>query len=193
MDTRTRIYIIVAVILCAIALFIGSRDADKKKEHKAEPKQSQTTKKPYVYENKEPPGDIVPGGSSQDMNFSTEELQQTKDLAVQFLKTYHNFDAAHPLQNIENSKSFISPELYNQLKNNPERGTLETVKKRWTEIHVTDTANTSKTKIIWNVIAQSENTTNDGAKELGEDWYLVQLEKVNNQYKVTGVIVNAPN
>jgi Ni/Co efflux regulator RcnB len=190
MDGRTRFYIIIAVILCVIALFLGSRDSSKKKS--IEPKQVQTTKKTYVYEDNAPLKDEDQGGISQDVNFTKEELELTKYFATQFIKTYHNFDAAHPLQNIENSKKYTSDDFYQSLLQNPSRGTLDTVKKRWTEVYVTDTANHSKTKIIWNVVVQSENTNNDGVVELGEDWYLVQLEKVNNQYKVTGVIMNAP-
>lgn len=192
MDGRTRFYILMAVIICAIALFLGSRDSDKKKEKKSEPKQSQATKKSHIYEEEEPPGEALPGGSSQDRNFTPEELQETQSIAIDFVKAYHNFDATQPLQNIETSKKFISQDLYNKLKNNPARGTLEAVKKKWIEVHVTTTANTSKTKIVWNVVVQTENTNNDGTKGFGEDWYLVQLKKVNGQYKVTGVNVNAP-
>jgi hypothetical protein len=192
MDTRTRVYILVTVILCSLALFYGSRGSDKKKDAKPEPKQVQTTKKTHVYEDNASLNDEDQGGISQDSNFTKEELKQSKELAIQFIKIYHNFDASLPLQNIENSKIYMSDDFYQSLLQNPSRGTLETVKKRWTEVYVTDTANRSKTKIIWNVVVHSENTNNDGVVELGEDWYLVQLEKVNNQYKVTGVIMNAP-
>lgn len=192
MDGRTRFYILVAVIVCAIALFLGSRDGEKKKEPKPEQKQAQTTKKVYEYEENASPIDENQGGVSQDVNFTPEELQQTQTIAIEFVKAYHNFDATQPLQNIENSKLFISQDLYDQLKNKAGRGTLDAVKKTWIEVHVTQTANPSKKKIIWNVVVQSENTNNDGVKELGEDWYLVQLEKENDQYKVTGVDVNAP-
>lgn len=185
MDGRTRFYILVAIIMCVIALFLGMRINDKKPESK----HISSPKKMHVYEKTA--SQIPQGGPTQDQNFSQADLDQSKDIAIQFVKSYHNFDASNPLQNIENSKQFMSDDLYTQLKQNPTRGTLEAVKKQWTDINVTTTANSSKTKIIWNVVVQSENTDNDGNKLAGEDWILVQLEKINGQFKVTGVRANA--
>lgn len=185
MDGRTRFYILMAVILCAIALYIGSRDSDKKKEIKPEPKQTQTTKKSYDSEENASLEDTQ-GGISQ------EELLQTKELAIQFTKSYHDFDATHPLQNIENSKNFMSDDYYKYLIQHPSRGTLETVKQKWVTVTVSGTPSTSKTNVVWSLVVHSQNTDNDGKVWERDDWYYIQIKKVNEQYKVTGVNVNAP-
>jgi hypothetical protein len=185
MDGRTRFYILMAVIICAIALFLGTRDSDNKKEIKSEPKQAQPTKKAYDYEDASLI-DEDQGGVSQ------EELQQTKELAIQFTKSYHDFDATQPLQNIENSKNFMSEDYYKYLIQHPSRGTLETVKQKWVSVTDAGAPSTSKTNVVWSLVVHSQNTDNDGKVWERDDWYYIQIKKVNEQYKVTGVNVNAP-
>lgn len=179
------------IAFCLLGLVVGYLNDDKEPK-KEEPKQEKVAKETtYQYHDSESQEEIPPGVSSQDENFSKEEQEASKKVAIEFARTFHTFDASQPAQNIQNSKKFMDEGLYNDYMKNISRGTLDAVKKEALEIHVTQTSNTSKDKLIWNVVVQSKNTDNDGNTRLGEDWYLVQLEKQNGQYKVTGVSVDA--
>jgi len=192
MNLKDKILIGGAIVLCSLFLLIGylNDDEPKKTAPKPEKVAEETT---YQYENpkENEQEEIDPGAPSQDENFSKETLDQTKKLAMDFVKVFHEFDASNPLQNIENSKKYMSEELYSDYMKYPSRGTLDAVKKRVLEMSVTQVSNNAKDKIIWNVIVQSENTDNDGNKNTDEEWYLVRLQKEDDQYKVTGVSVNA--
>jgi len=189
----TKLLIIVSVLVFSLAIFLGFKN-DHTEETKAEPKKETKIEKKeemHVYEEEKEEAAPPKGAASQDENYSKETLDQTKKLAMDFVKVFHEFDAAKPLQNVENSKQYMNEELYSNYLKNPSRGTLNAVKKHVLEMNVTQVSNTAKDKIIWNVIVQSENIDSDGNKNQGEDWYLVRLQKENDQYKVTGVSVNA--
>lgn len=193
MNMRSKILIVIAIAICAVAFFLGS-NSDKKEEAAAKPQQEKQTTTEYASQETgqvEEKETIEKGGPSQDELFSKEELDASKKVAVDFVKVYHNYDASQPFKNLENSKRFIDEYFYIQLQKNISRGTLDAVKKKWTNVGVTETSNTSREKLIWNVVVQSENTDNDGKTWTGEDWYLVELKKEGNEYKVTGVTVNA--
>lgn len=192
MNLRDKILIGGAIVLCSLFLLIGylNDDGPKKAAPKPEKVAEETT---YQYEDpkEDEQEEIDPGAPSQDENFSKEEQEASKKVAIEFAKTFHTFDAANPAKSIEDSKKYMDEDLYKDYMKNIPRGTLDAVKKKPLGINVTQTANTSKEKLIWNVVVQSENIDNDGNKHSGEDWYLVQLEKQNGQYKVTGVSVDA--
>ncbi|MED3865213.1 hypothetical protein [Priestia megaterium] len=193
-----KFFIVLAIAICAVASFVGY-NTQKEEQKAAEAKQQQPKEtKAAAAAPSEPEEDpqqeetpIPEGGPSQDENFTPEELEASKKVAIDFTKEFHNFDAAKPSQNIENSKKFMDEGFYSEFIKNVSRGTLDAVKKQWLEVGVTETSNTSKDKLIWNVVVQTENTDNDGNKNYGEDWYLVELKKEQDQYKVTGVTVNA--
>jgi len=192
-----KFFIVLAIAIIAVAFFIGSKTqntekqaAEAKQEQPKETKAATAPSKPE--EDPQPEETPIPeGGPSQAENFTQEELEASKKVAIDFIKEFHNFDAAKPFQNFENSKKFMDEGFYSDFIKNVSRGTLDAVKKQWLEVGVTETSNTSKDKLIWNVVVQSENTDNDGNKNYGEDWYLVELKKEQGQYKVTGVTVNA--
>lgn len=190
-----KIFIAIAIAVCAIALFIGHKTNESEKTAAAKPEktqqeETQPTEAPEPTE--EPEESTIPeGGPSQDENFSPEELEASKQVAIEFIKQFHNFDASQPFQNLENSKKFMDEGFYSEYQKNVSRGTLDAVKKKWLEVGVTQTSNTSTEKLIWNVVVQTENVDNDGNKNYGEDWYLVELKKENDQYKVTGVTMDA--
>ncbi|MET3689855.1 hypothetical protein ABIC37_005405 [Priestia megaterium] len=194
----SKFFIALAIAICAVASFVGYK-TQQEEQKAAEAKQQQPKKTEAAAvapiepdEDPQPVENEIPeGGPSQDENFSPEELEASKKVAIDFIKEFHNFDAAQPFQNIENSRKFMDDTFYSEYQKNITRGTLDAVKKKWLEVGVTETSNTSKEKLIWNVVVQSENTDNDGNKNYGEDWYLVELKKQQDQYKVTGVTMDA--
>ncbi|MFI8658019.1 hypothetical protein [Priestia megaterium] len=190
-----KIFIAIAIAICAIALFIGYKTNESEKTAAAKPEKEQQEEIQSIEApepTEEPEESTIPkGGPSQDENFSPEELEASKKVAIEFIKQFHNFDASQPFQNLENSKKFMDEGFYSKYQKNVSRGTLDAVKKKWLEVGVTQTSNTSTEKLIWNVVVQTENMDNDGNKNYGEDWYLVELKKENDQYRVTGVTMDA--
>ena len=194
MNKSSKILIVIAIAVCAVAIFLGNKKDDAEKKATPEPVKQETKQEVYKYEEEPVSSPIETEGElSQEENFSKQDLDSSKKLAIDFVKAYHNFDASKPLQNIENSKNFMSKDLYESNIKNPSRGTLDAVKKKWVEVGVTDTANKATDRIVWNVVVQSENVDNDGKKNFGEDWYLVELKKEQGQYKVTDVVIDAIN
>ena len=192
---KGKILIGFVVVLCAVALFLGNRanapkETTKEKVEQKHKEPVQTENDTYHSVNEDDKDIDTTSVPSQTMHFTKEQLNKSKSVAILFVKQYHNFDAYFPAKHIEDSKRYMSDELYKIEMANVSRGTLDAVKKKWTDITVTEVANSSTTKIFWNVIAQSENTDSDGKTVIGEDWYLVQLENMNGEYKVTGVRVN---
>lgn len=193
---KGKILIGFVVVLTILALFLGNRANAPKETTKAkvEHKQkepAQTENDTFHSVNEEDEDIDTTSVPSQTMHFSKEQLNASKSVAILFVKQYHNFDAYFPTKHIEDSKRYMSDELYKNEMKYASRGTLDAVKKKWTDITVTEVSNSSTTKIFWNVIAQSENTDSDGKTSVGEDWYLVQLEFMDGEYKVTGVRMNA--
>ena len=104
----TKFLIIVSVLVFSLAIFLGLKN-DQPTETKAEPKKETKVEKKeemHVYEEEEAAPEK--GAASQDENYSKETLDQTKKLAMDFVKVFHEFDAAKPLKNIENSKKYMS-------------------------------------------------------------------------------------
>lgn len=194
---KGKILIAFVIVLCGVALFLGNRadspkkDSEKTVEQKPN-KPSQQEEEVFRSADEEEETIDPTTVPSQTMHFTQEQLNASKSVAILFVKQYHNFDGYFPTKHIENAQRYMSPELYKMEMANVSRGTLDAVKKKYTDITVTEVSNSSTTKIFWNVVVESENTNSDGRTNFGEDWYLVQLENLNGDYKVTGVRMNDP-
>jgi len=122
-----------------------------------------------------------------------EDLQSTKEIAKKFVKSFASFDAKNPSEHIEKAKPYMSEDMYENYKEQKERGTLTYDKVVPKNLETTEVSNNNTDVIQWNVIMQGEVYDVDGNAEPEEDWYLVTLEKQEAGYKVVGVRVNVPN
>lgn len=122
-----------------------------------------------------------------------EDLQSTKEIATGFVRAFASFNGKNPSEHIEKAKPYMSDEMYQNYKNQKERGTLTYDKVVPETLETTEVSNDDPDVIQWNVIMQGKVYDVEGKSELEEDWYLVTLKKQDNGYKVVGVRVNLPN
>ncbi|MBE5103287.1 Tim44 domain-containing protein [Priestia aryabhattai] len=122
-----------------------------------------------------------------------EDLQNTKEIATEFVRAFASFNGKNPSEHIEKAKPYMSEEMYENYKEQKERGTLTYDKVVPENIETTEVSNDNPDVIQWNVVMQGKVYDVEGKAQPEEDWYLVTLEKQDNGYKVVGVRVNLPN
>jgi ABC-type amino acid transport substrate-binding protein len=126
----------------------------------------------------------------QTEKFSNEELEATKKIAVQFVTTYHPYNAEKPQEYLENAKPYMTDDLYQKMKRNGRREVLERSYLTVKNTQVTSVVNNSSMIVRWNVIVTGEAKSLDGKISPTEDWYLVSVFKVDGDWKVEDVRVN---
>ena len=122
-----------------------------------------------------------------------EDLQSTKEIATGFVRAFASFNGKNPSEHIEKAKPYMSDEMYQNYKNQKERGTLTYDKVVPETLQTTEVSNDDPEVIQWNVVMQGKVYDVKGNAQSEEDWYLVTLKKQDNGYKVVGVRVNLPN
>ncbi|MBW0933468.1 hypothetical protein [Priestia megaterium] len=122
-----------------------------------------------------------------------EDLQSTKEIATEFVRAFASFNGKNPLEHIEKAKPYMSDEMYQNYKNQKERGTLTYDKVVPETLQTTEVSNDDPDVIQWNVVMQGKVYDVKGNAQPEEDRYLVTLKKQDNGYKVVGVRVNLPN
>ena len=122
-----------------------------------------------------------------------EDLQSTKEIATGFVRAFASFNGKNPSEHIEKAKPYMSDEMYQNYKNQKERGTLTYDKVVPETLQTTEVSNDDPEVIQWNVVMQGKVYDVKGNTQPEEDWYLVTLKKQDNGYKVVGVRVNLPN
>lgn len=134
-----------------------------------------------------------PNEYDQNENFSAEELESTKQLAIQFVTAFHNYDADKPQEYLENAKPYMTDALYKKMNKNGRREVIERSYLTLKETDITQVVNKSKLVVRWNVIARGEARSVDGKVSNTEDWYLVGIRNIDGEWKVEDVRVNVPN
>ncbi|NKR09508.1 hypothetical protein, partial [Escherichia coli] len=129
----------------------------------------------------------------QTEHFSEENLEETKEIAVDFVKAYHSYDSDNPSDYLENAQPYMTEALYQEFSAQPRRETLERSYLTVKETQVTNVVNSSSRVIRWNIIVLGEAESVDGEISETEDWYLVGLRQVDGEWKVEDVRVNVPN
>ncbi|OHR69501.1 hypothetical protein [Bacillus sp. UMB0893] len=129
----------------------------------------------------------------QTEKFSEEELEATKKIAVQFVTSFHSYNADKPMDYLENAKPYMTDSLYEKMSRNGRREVLERSYLTVKETDVTPVVNKSSMVVRWNVIVRGEAKSVDGKASQTEDWYLVGMRDVDGEWKVEDVRVNVPN
>ncbi|MDQ0808240.1 hypothetical protein [Priestia megaterium] len=171
-----------------ISSFIAKeKPASSSQEEKQAPSsESVQEEKEVMIEGKENPYD-------QTERNTKEDLQSTKEIATEFVRAFASFNGKNPSEHIEKAKPYMSEEMYENYKEQKERGTLTYDKVVPENLETTEVSNDNPDVIQWNVVMQGKVYDVEGNSEPEEDWYLVTLEKQDNGYKVVGVRVNLPN
>lgn len=127
---------------------------------------------------------------AMDELYTKEDIQQSKEAAKRFVVAFHEFDGKTPEANVENSKPFITPELYETLKANVERPTAMTLKREVVHIEIIEPFAPSKEVLTWKAFVEGIATDSDQNQRKETDIYTVKLEKEQNTFKVTDFLIN---
>jgi len=184
------------LVFLSVIVFLGimissfvakEKPASSSQEEKQAPSsESVQEEKEVMIEGKENPYD-------QTERNTKEDLQSTKEIATEFVRAFASFNGKNPSEHIEKAKPYMSEEMYENYKEQKERGTLTYDKVVPENLETTEVSNDNPDVIQWNVVMQGKVYDVEGKAEPEEDWYLVTLEKQDDGYKVVGVRVNLPN
>lgn len=184
------------LVFLSVIVFLGimissfvskEKPASSSQEEKQAPSsESVQEEKEVMIEGKENPYD-------QTERNTKEDLQSTKEIATEFVRAFASFNGKNPSEHIEKAKPYMSEEMYENYKEQKERGTLTYDKVVPENLETTEVSNDNPDVIQWNVVMQGKVYDVEGKAQPEEDWYLVTLEKQDDGYKVVGVRVNLPN
>jgi len=184
------------LVFLSIIVFLGimiSSFVAKEKPASSSQEEKQAPSSESVQEEKEATTKDNENPYDQTQRNTKEDLQNTKEIATEFVRAFASFNGKNPSEHIEKAKPYMSEEMYQNYKNQKERGTLTYDKVVPETLQTTEVSNDNTDVIQWNVVMQGKVYDVEGNSEPEEDWYLVTLEKQDNGYKVVGVRVNLPN
>ncbi|MED4286443.1 hypothetical protein P4679_31540 [Priestia megaterium] len=184
------------LVFLSIIVFLGimiSSFVAKEKPASSSREEKQAPSSESVREEKEATTKDNENPYDQAQRNTKEDLQSTKEIATEFVRAFASFNGKNPSEHIEKAKPYMSEEMYQNYKNQKERGTLTYDKVVPETLQTTEVSNDNLDVIQWNVVMQGKVYDVEGNSEPEEDWYLVTLEKQDNGYKVVGVRVNLPN
>jgi len=184
------------LVFLSVIVFLGimiSSFVAKEKPASSSQKEKQAPSSESVQEEKEATTKDNENPYDQTQRNTKEDLQNTKEIATEFVRAFASFNGKNPSEHIEKAKPYMSEEMYQNYKNQKERGTLTYDKVVPENLETTEVSNDNPDVIQWNVVMQGKVYDVEGNSEPEEDWYLVTLEKQDNGYKVVGVRVNVPN
>ncbi|WP_321998884.1 hypothetical protein [Priestia megaterium] len=184
------------LVFLSIIVFFGimiSSFVSKEKPASSSQGEKQAPSSESVQEEKEATNEGNENPYDQTQRNTKEDLQSTKEIATEFVRSFASFNGKDPSEHIEKAKPYMSEEMYENYKEQKERGTLTYDKVVPETLETTEVSNDDPDVIQWNVIMQGKVYDVEGKSEPEEDWYLVTLEKQEDGYKVVGVRVNLPN
>lgn len=184
------------LVFLSVIVFLGimiSSFIAKEKPTSSSQEEKQAPSSESVQEEKEVMIEGKENLYDQAQRNTKEDLQSTKEIATEFVRAFASFNGKNPSEHIEKAKPYMSDEMYQNYKNQKERGTLTYDKVMPETLQTTEVSNDNPEVIQWNVIMQGKVYDVEGKSEPEEDWYLVTLEKQEDGYKVVGVRVNLPN
>jgi hypothetical protein len=184
------------LVFLSVIVFLGimiSSFIAKEKPASSSQEEKQAPSSESVQEEKETTTKNNENPYDQTQRNTKEDLQSTKEIATEFVRAFASFNGKNPSEHIEKAKPYMSEEMYENYKAQKERGTLTYDKVVPETLQTTEVSNDDPDVIQWNVIMQGKVYDVEGNSEPEEDWYLVTLEKQEDEYKVVGVRVNLPN
>lgn len=184
------------LVFLSIIVFLGimiSSFVSKEKPASSSQGEKQAPSSESVQEEKEATNEGNENPYDQTQRNTKEDLQSTKEIATEFVRAFASFNGKDPSEHIEKAKPYMSEEMYENYKEQKERGTLTYDKVVPETLETTEVSNDDPDVIQWNIIMQGKVYNVEGKSEPEEDWYLVTLEKQEDGYKVVGVRVNLPN
>ncbi|MED3977285.1 hypothetical protein P4639_28545 [Priestia megaterium] len=184
------------LVLLSVIVFLGimiSAFTFKQQPASSSQEEKQAPSSEFVQEEKEVMIEGKENPYDQTQRNTKEDIQSTKEIATDFVRAFASFNGKNPSEHIEKAKPYMSEEMYQNYKDQKERGTLTYDKVVPENLQTTEVSNDDSDVIQWNVVMQGKVYDVEGKAQPEEDWYLVTLEKQDDGYKVVGVRVNLPN
>ncbi|PGR79754.1 hypothetical protein [Priestia megaterium] len=184
------------LVFLSVIVFLGimiSSFIAKEKPASSSQEEKQAPSSESIQEEKETTTKDNENPYDQTQRNTKKDLQSTKEIAKEFVRAFASFNGKNPSEHIEKAKLYMSDEMYQNYKNQKERGTLTYDKVVPETLQTTEVSNDDPEVIQWNVVMQGKVYDVKGNGQPEEDWYLVTLKKQDNGYKVVGVRVNLPN
>ncbi|MFD0084691.1 hypothetical protein [Priestia megaterium] len=184
------------LVFLSVIVFLGimiSSFIAKEKPASSSQEEKQAPSSESIQEEKETTTKDNENPYDQTQRNTKEDLQSTKEIATEFVRAFASFNGKNPSEHIEKAKPYMSDEMYQNYKNQKERGTLTYDKVVPETLQTTEVSNDDPEVIQWNVVMQGKVYDVKENAQPEEDWYLVTLKKQDNGYKVVGVRVNLPN
>lgn len=184
------------LVFLSVIVFLGiviSSFVAKEKPASSSQEEEQAPSSESVQEEKEATTKDNENPYDQTQRNTKEDLQNTKEIATEFVRAFASFNGKNPSEHIEKAKPYMSEEMYENYKEQKERGTLTYDKVVPENLETTEVSNDNPDVIQWNVVMQGKVYDVEEKAEPEEDWYLVTLKKQDDGYKVVGVLVNVPN
>lgn len=127
---------------------------------------------------------------AMDELYTKEDIQQSKEAAKHFVVAFHEFNGKTPEANVENSKPFITRDLYETLKASVERPTAMTMKREVVHIEIIEPFVPSKEVLTWKAFVEGIATDSDQNERKETDIYTVKMEKERKKFKVSDFLIN---
>ncbi|MCM3791265.1 hypothetical protein M3221_23305 [Domibacillus indicus] len=201
----------VAIALLVLGFFTGEKQDGQPPPAETEVNRQQENKEAISHDSKAEPetieqyyaddygdmGEIPPTPVNESEQpppleefFSKEEIAESKAVAEKFITDFYPYDGKDPLQNIRNSKSTVSRDLYELLMESPERPTSMTVERELVSLETIEPFAPAAEVMTWNAKVNGVVTDAEGVKRAETDLYKLKLEKVEGEYKVVDFLVN---
>lgn len=181
------IIILAVPALFIIALIIGNREEELPLQEEIEEVAEGTVEVEaeaapvQEYDGKEVADDAEPIALPDE-----EDKAAAAELAREFIAEFHRVDTAAPFLYLEGSKPFMTDKLYEEYKDIPKRGTLNTVTAEAVALEAMP-AELESDRQVWAVYVTSEETAADGVKTRVFNGYSVLMVKEGQDWKVDGV------
>lgn len=192
---KRAVIILLALFLLSAILFIY--DHFKKDERVEEDVVVTTEVESDVNQGDVPSNNVEEDTTKEDSAESnlSEDEKKSSDIAKKFISAIYAFNGDEPNKGIEEAKEYSTDTLYSMMKDAPQtaRPTSEVYSREVSDIAVEEPEYPSDGFTSWIVKVTGELKNKDGEKT-GDDTeiYLVRLEQIKDQYKVSEYVIN-PN
>lgn len=167
---------IIFLTAAVVAAFFSTGDKEDPKE----------TNIPAASEQEYKESDEIPAHKDNEEDLKPEVLQETKEIAEQFVKAMAPIDPKEPIKYLETVKPIVDQELYQKMTTNPARPTLTVYKREILDIQTFPVDDILPERKKWNVIAFVRTSDSTGNTKEEQLWYWVSVAKEAGEWKITG-------
>ncbi|MHA7584719.1 hypothetical protein B2I21_36400 [Chryseobacterium mucoviscidosis] len=174
------------IALGMIALLIGSifeGNRIEKERAAAEQKQPPVTQEKPVHQYT-PNEQAVSEKEAEEVAAPTEEMQtEIQKVIPEFLKVYVPFDVESPTDFLEQSKPYVTDNLYKALEQEQRRGTLTIVKTKLINVDL-EPQKEGLQEQWWNADIEVEHTDQDGQTRASTLAYIIKVKLIDGKWKI---------